>query len=867
MVGLSEDLPMNAVIVLVALLCSGPDGAEDSPRFTVKPTAVRVGDVVRIQFAVSRTTDVAVFIEDEAGKVVRHLVAGVLGPNAPAPLRAGLSQVVDWDGRADYGKPASPGPFRVRVALGLGAEYDRDVLNDNQSLSRICALAAAADGTLYMITRIGTSGPNWKGTRLVAFNRDGTYKKTISPPPAGLNREQWTTLGAMPITVDGKEVPIVLDLQSRRLTGWDFAGGWNNLGEVGPDLAVTPDGHAVMLQENASIALLNLDPAKQRVPVAGGRLLPGEATSSFQTNKRSFVGVSGDGRFAYVTGIAPRRAYTNEPSKIRPAVYRVKLPERTPAEVFFGDPDQAGNDAAHLGEEVHGLSTDGRGNLLIADRKNNRVLVVSEAERKLVSSIAVESPIKAVAHPKSGAVYVVRWTGRSGAELVKFVAGKATTTVKLTAHDGTPSWDLALDASAPTPLLWVTDNVWLVRVEDLGDRWSEPSRIGNDSMGDASFVNVAVDRYRDSPEIYVRKRFGRWLRFHEATGNVENLSMDFLTLFTSAGSCLEIGPDGNLYTPGWPQYLYRWNRDGKPLPWETPFQLPPEAKIPEQGKRHHGNSIYTRVAMMYMTHTYGIRPDGHHFIFEGAGRTAKALHEIAPSGKRIGDPIIWNVSDAVIGPKFDAQGNIYIADVVRPLNQLLPPEFGTLVKPPKVGDRVTGPAAEAIRMYSSILKFSPKGGAIEWPGVNGPDKRLMEPKPYAGDMRLDPSLKMVDMATCNSNFKFIPASVTGAQWAHFGLSHLEINQCNCENTRFDVDAFGRVWYPDQGRYRIGVLDTNGNVILHFGGYGNADTRDVAFTWLVGVGATDRYAYAGDSMNQRLLRAKLTYAAEEIVKVP
>jgi hypothetical protein len=93
---------------------------------------------------------------------------------------------------------------------------------------------------------------------------------------------------------------------------------------------------------------------------------------------------------------------------------------------------------------------------------------------------------------------------------------------------------------------------------------------------------------------------------------------------------------------------------------------------------------------------------------------------------------------------------------------------------------------------------------------------------------------------------------------------------------------------------VGVLDTNGNEICTFGGYGNADscgadspvidpkTRmvrprrtddpkdlkspfaepEIAFTWLNGVGATDRYAYMGDALNRRLLRAKLVYAAEE-----
>jgi len=42
--------------------------------------------------------------------------------------------------------------------------------------------------------------------------------------------------------------------------------------------------------------------------------------------------------------------------------------------------------------------------------------------------------------------------------------------------------------------------------------------------------------------------------------------------------------------------------------------------------------------------------------------------------------------------------------------------------------------------------------------------------------------------------------------------------------------------------------------------------DIAFSWLIGVGATDKYAYMGDSLNRRLLRAKLLYAAEEACEI-
>jgi len=46
------------------------------PKFAKKPTVTKAGDKVRIEFAADRETDVAVFIEDAKGKVVRNLVAG-----------------------------------------------------------------------------------------------------------------------------------------------------------------------------------------------------------------------------------------------------------------------------------------------------------------------------------------------------------------------------------------------------------------------------------------------------------------------------------------------------------------------------------------------------------------------------------------------------------------------------------------------------------------------------------------------------------------------------------------------------------------------------------------------------------------------
>src|SRR4051812_14934977 len=100
--------------------------------FSTKPTATKKGEATSIAFALSTSTDVEVAIIAANGKVVRHLAAGVLGAGnpPPAPLKAGLSQNVDWDGKDDLGKAASGGPFKARVRAGTGVKFGRFIGGD-----------------------------------------------------------------------------------------------------------------------------------------------------------------------------------------------------------------------------------------------------------------------------------------------------------------------------------------------------------------------------------------------------------------------------------------------------------------------------------------------------------------------------------------------------------------------------------------------------------------------------------------------------------------------------------------------------------------------------------------------------------------
>jgi len=846
-----------SVLSVLALSASAALAAGASPQFTKKPTAVKVEGKVHVSFAVDRETDAAVFIEDSGGKIVRHLVAGVLGRNAPEPLKPGLSQRVFWDGKADYGKPAGPGPFTARVALGLGAKFGGVVADERQNFGySIKGLVVGKGGELYVLSAIGANVPNWGSEQLVALDREGKYRRTIMPFPADIDPKK---LGSVPtITLDGQLSPLVHRIASR-----NFYPGFTASRKTG--LGITADGVIVSMSGGywgAYGIFVNAVKRDSSIPWRDfqGPELTGKRNPALS---RPSVCVSSDGKWAYVSGYEKT-----------PAVHRISLPGRDKIEVFFGDLEAAGGDDSHLGGMPRGLALDGKGNLLVADPKNNRVLVVSEKSAKVVGKLAVGSPDCVAADPKAGCVYVTRILDKWMVELVKFRGVSepkpvATMSFKPEA-DRSQYWVMALDAEAPTPIVWMGgDGGSLLRITEAGGKFTS-TKVNSGKYGRAAFVDLQVDRWREDKEVYTRAAQSRWIRFNEKTGRIDPISFHVI----SKGLCILPGPDGNIYGTEWPAGLFKWSRDGKPIAWTRPE---PGAKDFNRTYRPRPHSSFVPVCMGFMMHAHGIRHDGHHFIFSrlptGPYRGTKALHEYDDSGKRIGGPIIWKASDNVLGPRFDQAGNIYVAEQVKPAGEFCPREFKGVVGEVKLGTKYSKskgtPKGAILSMYGSILKFSPKGGMIDH-HPSGTDRGRKVVQPFAGKPRLDPSLKTVDASWhYGDDYQWSrSAKVTGAMWMKLGISHIPLFYCNCENTRFDVDEFGRVWYPDLARFRVCVLDTNGNELTSFGRYGNADApvepgqKEIPLAWLIGVGVSDKYAYMGDSINRRLLRAKLTYAAEE-----
>jgi len=191
---------MNGLVLLVAATaCAASDLDEFTVKreavfvFAQKPHVMRNGDQVTIRFETKGFCDVTVAVEDAAGKIVRHLASGVLGPKAPEPFqRNSKRQVIIWDGKDDQDRYFDEKDLlSVRVSLGLKARMERVLFwspykRFRQGSARwgfvgtqaglpTPRIAAAPEG-VYVFEGRGLD-------HLRLFDHEGRYVRTIYPPP------------------------------------------------------------------------------------------------------------------------------------------------------------------------------------------------------------------------------------------------------------------------------------------------------------------------------------------------------------------------------------------------------------------------------------------------------------------------------------------------------------------------------------------------------------------------------------------------------------------------------------------------------------------------------------------------------------
>jgi hypothetical protein len=110
-----------------------------------------------------------------------------------------------------------------------------------------------------------------------------------------------------------------------------------------------------------------------------------------------------------------------------------------------------------------------------------------------------------------------------------------------------------------------------------------------------------------------------------------------------------------------------------------------------------------------------------------------------------------------------------------------------------------------------------------------------------------------------------------------GTSPVVEGGCICPRMRTHLDWYSRVYVPEGYRHSIGILDTNGNLVMHLGRYANFDTApggkdgcrpggtDIGMTSARYISGTDNYL-AYQDWGERIVVLRLEYHAEETAAI-
>jgi hypothetical protein len=823
---------MRTLVWVCTALVAAAAGAADV-EFTQKPTVARAGDKVTISFELSKTTDVEVAVLAKDGTVVRHLAAGQIGgarKTAP-PLDAGLKQTLTWDGKDDLGKPATGGPFSVRVRAGLEVAFD-GIIGDRRILGpQMFGLATDAEGHVYVATGLGVKKniPTIK-----VFDRDGKYVRTIMPFPPTLTPAEIEGFGK-PRLRDGRPMPRQHDALCPML----YPGGM--AGFVGGKVQ-----NGVLWLTNGRGRLCAIRATDGACIRWGGGAAPAPPHQG-----PICWGVSPDGKQLYLAGwyvwfknrkkVQDGKIFKVDPATGKRSTFvEIDVPEKS----FWLNEPNGWYNHTNWGRKngmsaIHGLAVDPEGRVYACDRVNQRIAVYNP-EGKLLGSTPIEWPDSVALSPNGEELYVTTRRVVDGYKAVNEVKvlklsgwkdGKVLAELTLAAHNA-PA--VAVDASADPAVIWLSNCAQekpqkgrppkvrgILRIEDRGESFAVTGVL-NDDLPPLPTAVVKVWADPRSDDIITSNGWSGLNQFDGKTGEP--------TRFPLRGMDLDFGPEGNLYVygqKGWHELVTKFTRDLKPGTF-------PATGKPTTTMAATGKDVYGRYGHGWCNKGLEVAPSGRIFVYNMYDWAKYYLNVWDATGKaekhdRIAHSLVGPLDPQGGGVRVDFAGNVYVGMHGCPADRRLADKrLGAVVKfPPSGGGYVT-----------RDLKKEGKEGGIPWQGSQV------------------------------GNF------VEGARTVYPELAPQVNRGCVCKEARFDLDAYGRLYVPNGLDYLVRIYDNTGTEILRFGHYGNADAcgpesavpePPIPLGWPVAVAAghLDKgRLYVVDTLNARVVRLAVTYALEQ-----
>ncbi|MFO7900674.1 MAG: hypothetical protein R6V58_16640, partial [Planctomycetota bacterium] len=660
------------------------------------------------------------------------------------------------------------------------------------------------------------------GARFALFGPDGTYRRTILPRPSDLPLDRVRSLGE--VVLDGGEhFPLRLLPQ--------YGGSINQSPVVAPDgdLIFANGSMRYHAERYRFICADRMNPKWPRrllrLAADGGAPdegVLGPVLGKFFEGRTLYLALARDGRTVYVSGA-------------RNAVFKVRWGKDERPVSFVGTPDEAKQGESCL-KNPCGISLDPDGNLYVADRGNHRIVRFNPAGEQ-TGELKIEWPRQVAVHPKTGVLYVI--CGYRSYKLLKFAGIRAETpTAERALASRNPT--LALDVRGSETGLYVGNvshrdadsgirKTAVIRLRDAGEDFGDPIVVTAYAADwPLKPLLAGVDRTR---ELVYAKVHGRgYMRWNGRTGARQGVPMRQHPKSNNASE-MTCGAHGTIvfHVAG---ELGRFNHKIDPVPFASSGSYIARL-VRADGVVHSRDVFVAPSGTIYRIHERG-----------GQNRPMR-ISTVKPDGTAGRDSIVVLDTRSAAGIRVDREGNIYILDHVKPLDQPVPPDLEGKVKVVR--------HSPFVYHYGSVLKFRPEGGEID-----------QKSKTVPIDRDLEPGQKQFTTAEGRGDFV-----ADGLLWSWYGASMVppaldrgayHPYNCVCVAPRFDIDEFARVFVPDQLRCRIVVLDTDGKVITSFGRYGNADERSggIRLADPRSVMVSHGTAYVGDPRNNRIVRVGLEY---------
>lgn len=293
----------------------------------------------------------------------------------------------------------------------------------------------------------------------------------------------------------------------------------------------------------------------------------------------------------------------------------------------------------------------------------------------------------------------------------------------------------------------------------------------------------------------------------------------------TANGELAFAPDGHMYLSGI-NHLFKANAGGQLEKFESMAVNYVPNLFRGHSNPHRGHCVGPDGDIYYI----------HHYM--GHGNADSQVTRIGADGRLKQFGIVNLPGISVAGIKVGRDGSIYLGCTLNPKDRAIPPDLRSLPEEVKKLYALT---------YGSIVKFRPSGGQTK-----------LLPESSSSDLVA---------STHNRGFTQFPVQLEGADWVHPGLAQIITRArgnspvaCVCQNARFDLDDYGRLYVPDAIAGRVTVLDANGNAVTRIGKRG-LSLQAQEFRFPSTLVASDEYLHVQDSLFSKSAQLKIEYAAE------